>query len=339
MRHTLLLAILLAGCGSSKPRVVLYCAQDRPFAELVLADFLQQSKLDLAPKYDSEANKSVGLYRELQMEAQRPRCDVHWNNEILTTLMLAKTGIYEAYESPSGKPFKETDKSGDQTWYGFAARARVLLVNRNLVPEAEFPRSLLELTAPRWKGRVAMAKPTHGTTATQAVCLFEVLGPEAAKAFYRGLKANEVKILPGNKQVAEAVGRGEVAVGLTDTDDAMDEIKAGKPVAMIFPDAAGGTAEQPRLGTLLIPNTVAIVKNGPNTLGAKQLIDYLLSPAVEEALAKAGGYQIPLNPEVKVELPAALEPVRQAKPMQVDFAKAADLWETAQAFLRDEFAR
>jgi iron(III) transport system substrate-binding protein len=197
----------------------------------------------------------------------------------------------------------------------------------------------LDLTDPKWKGRIAMAKPLHGTTATHGACLFEVIGAAAAREFYRGLKANDVKILPGNKHVAEAVGRGDVAIGMTDTDDAMDEVLQKKPVTIVFADAAGGTAEFPRLGTLFIPNTVAVIKGCPNPVGARKLVDYLLSPAVEAKLATAGGFQLPLNPETEADLPAALQPARTAKPMQVDFAKAAELWDESQAFLRNEFAR
>ncbi len=335
---TCLFLTLATGCGRApNDRVVLYCAQDRPFAEAALADFTQRTGLNVAAKYDTEANKSVGLFRQLQLEASRPRCDVHWNNEILTTLMLAKQGVLEPYASPAATDYPAFAKATDHTWTAFAARARVLLVNTNLVKEP--PRHLLELADPKWKGQLAMAKPMHGTTATQAACLFEVLGKDAAQAFYRGLKTNGVQVLPGNKHVAEAVGRGDAAIGMTDTDDAMKEILAGRPVTMMFTDSDGGTDQHPRLGTLFIPNTVAVIKSGPNTAGARKLVDYLLSQDVEKRLATAGGFQIPLNPKVEADLPLALRPARQAKPMQVDFAKAAELWEQVQAFLRDEFAR
>ncbi len=333
-----LIITFAAGCGPApSDRVVLYCAQDRPFAEAALADFTKLTGLNVATKYDTEANKSVGLFRELQLEASRPRCDVHWNNEILTTLMMAKQGALESYASPAAADYPAFAKATDHTWTAFAARARVLLVNSNLLKEP--PRHLLELADPKWKGQLAMAKPMHGTTATQAACLFEVLGTDAAQAFYRSLKANAVQVLPGNKHVAEAVGRGDAAIGMTDTDDAMDEIIAGRPVAMIFSDSDGGTDQHPRMGTLFIPNTVAVIKGGPNPAGARKLVNYLLSQDVEKRLATAGGFQIPLNPKVEVDLPAALRPARQAKPMQVNFAKAAALWEQVQAFLRHEFAR
>jgi hypothetical protein len=79
--------------------------------------------------------------------------------------------------------------------------------------------------------------------------------------------------------------------------------------------------------------------NSPNPAGAKKLVDYLLSPSVEQKLAVAGGYQIPLNPNVIAELAPALMPARSARPMRVDFAKAAALWDEVQTFLRNEFAR
>src|SRR6266446_4804900 len=79
-----LLACAAAGCGgSAKNRVVVYCAHDREFAEEILEDFHRASGLEVVPRYDTEANKAVGLYEDLIREAGRPRCDVHWNNEIL----------------------------------------------------------------------------------------------------------------------------------------------------------------------------------------------------------------------------------------------------------------
>src|SRR5262249_15242937 len=155
-------------------------------------------------------------------EARRPRCDVHWNNEILATIRLQRQGLLEPYRSPSATPYPAAWKAADGSWHAFAARARVLLINtRRLadlgVPKDASPHGLLDLTAVRWKGLVAMAKPQAGTSATQAACLFQAWGREKAKAFYRGLRKNDVAILAGNKPVAEAVGRGEFPIGLTDT--------------------------------------------------------------------------------------------------------------------------
>ena len=330
--------LLTAGCTKPTERVVVYCAQDKEFAEGIFSDFHIESKLAVAPKFDTEANKSVGIAVELEAEAGRPRADVHWNNEILATIRLARKGLYEPYESPVAAPFPDWTKAKDKTWQAFASRARVLIVNTNLVSEAERPKSLFDLTNPKWKGKVAMAKPLFGTTATQAACLFEVLGPDAAKRYFRELKANDVQIVAGNKQSAVQVAEGRYAIGMTDTDDALIELNAGKPVAIVFPDR-DGHKDHPRMGMLYIPNTLAVVKGAPNPDGAKRMIDYLLRPGTEAKLAEGGGFQIPLNPKVTAKLPASLLVPGQVKPMAVDFEKAADLWDDAQSFLRDEFAR
>jgi iron(III) transport system substrate-binding protein len=330
--------VLFAGCTRPAERVVVYSAQDQEFAERVFADFAAGTGLSVMPKFDTEANKSVSLAAELEAEMARPRADVHWNNEILATIRLARQGVYEPYSSPNAAPFPTWTKATDGTWQAFAGRGRVLIVNTNLVPEADRPQSLLDLTDPKWKGKVAIAKPQFGTTATQAACLFEVLGGDRAKAFYRGLKANDVQVVAGNKQTATGVSEGKFAVGLTDTDDALIELNAGQPVAIIFPDR-DGHPDHPRMGVLYIPNTVAVVKGGPNPTGAKKLVDYLLRAETEAKLATGGGFQIPLNPQARAELPKALLAPTQAKAMAVDFEKAADLWAEAQAFLRDEFAR
>lgn len=326
----ILVLLTCLGCQRASDRVVLYCAQDQEFAREVLPAFTPQTGLAVAPHYDTESTKSVSLYLQIVSEADRPRCDVFWNNEILSTIRLQQQGLLEPYESPSAKDYPSFAKARDHTWHAFAARARILIVNTKLVKPEDMPTSLFELTEPKWKGKVAMAKPLFGTTATQAVCLFQVLGPEKAMEFYRGLKANGVHIVGGNKQVAEGVAAGQFAVGLTDTDDAIIEVEAGKPVAIVFPDQQGP-------GTLFIPNTVMIIKGGPNPAGAKKMIDFLLSPAVEKQLAESASRQIPLNPQVEAKLPKEIQTPKTAKAMAVDFEKAADQWDRAQEFLRREF--
>ncbi len=118
------------------------------------------------------------------------------------------------------------------------------------------------------------------------------------------------------------------------------------PVAMVFPDqivvAAGGDdalSGMPRgepLGTLMIPNTLAIVRGAERRTEAELLLDYLLSPAVEERLAGGPSAQFPLNPAVKARSRAA--PPGPLREMQVDFAAAAAMWDDSARFLREEFA-
>ena len=330
-------ALIIASC-SPQPRVVLYCAQDRDFAAQLVGEFALQTSIDIAPKYDTEANKSVALYEEIVREASRPRCDVHWNNEIIATIRLQKQGLLQPYTSPMARDYPPESRSKDGTWQAFAARARVLIVNRQAVPPGARPTSMFDMVAPRWRGQIAMAKPQFGTTASHAACLFAVLGKETASRYYQDLQRNEVQLVAGNKQVAELVGQGRYAFGWTDSDDAMLEVKAGRPVTIVFPDASGHP-HFARLGTLFLPNTVALIRDAPHPEEGRKLIDFLLRHDTEKRLAEGGGYQIPLNPRTPATLPAELAPALEAKKMNVDFEQAAEQWGEVQEFLRQQFAR
>ena len=206
------------------------------------------------------------------------------------------------------------------------------MVNTDLMAEPDRPRSIGELAEPKWRGRTGIAKPLFGTTATHAACLFAAWGEDRAKEYFRRLRENRVKILSGNKQVALSVAAGQLAFGLTDTDDAIEEVENGRPVAIVYPDQGEG-----QIGTLVIPNTLAIIKGSPNPEAARRLVNYLLSPAVEAKLAQGPSAQIPLHPSLA--LPAHLGLPGVFKRMEIDFSAAAEKWDAAAKFLRNEFAR
>jgi iron(III) transport system substrate-binding protein len=329
---------VLMGCGrgdddagGAKAHVVVYSSLDREFSEPVLEAYAKEAGVKVSPKFDIESTKTVGLTNLIIAEAARPRCDLFWNNEILNTLRLKEKGLLAPFQPSHAGDLPATFKAKDGTWYGFAARARVLIVNTKLVPEAKRPKGIMDLLDPYWKQGVAIAKPLFGTTATHAACLFAVWGDDKATKFFRDLKANGVSVVSGNKQVATAVSAGQVAIGLTDTDDAMGELQAGAPVTVIFPDRNPG-----ELGTLFIPNTLAVIKNAPHSEQAKALADYLLSPAIESTLAVGPSAQIPLLSSTSAK--AQVETPKTVHAMEVDFEQVVKIWDHVAAFLAAEFA-
>jgi iron(III) transport system substrate-binding protein len=326
------LSVAASGCRRrADNEVVVYTALDEDFSKPIFAAFAADTGAQVVPKFDTEATKTVGLTEAILAERQRPRCDVFWNNEILNTLRLERAGLLEEYPSPTAKPYPEWAKSPRGAWHGFAARARILIVNTQIVANDRRPKSIRDLADPKWRGKTGIAKPLFGTTATHAACLFAAVGNDEAQKLFRAMKQNEIRIEAGNKQVAVSVAAGRLAFGLTDTDDALTQIAAGDPVAIIYPDQGDG-----QLGTLFIPNTLAIIKGGPNAAAARKLVDYLLSAEVERRLAAGPSGQIPLNPEVDVE--TTVKTPRDVKAMEVDWQKAADRWADVAAFIRDEFA-
>jgi iron(III) transport system substrate-binding protein len=330
---TLVTAVVLmaaSGCwSSSNSEVVVYTALDREFSEPILRDFEKETGIKALAKYDVESTKTVGLVNEIIQEQNRPRCDVFWNNEILHTLRLQRLGLLDVYQSPPAAGFPENYRSPNHQWYGFAARARILIVNTNVVPKDQWPRSILELADPKWKDKVGIAKPLFGTTATHAAVLFAHWGAQRAEQFFRDVKQN-ARVLSGNKQVALAVASGELAFGLTDTDDAIIEKDNGMPIEIVYPDQG-----DEGMGTLFIPNTLCLIKGSSHSDHARKLIDYLLTAEVESRLAKGLSAQFPVNPAVTATSRA--QPTESVKWMAVDFSAAAERWDAAAKFLRDLF--
>jgi iron(III) transport system substrate-binding protein len=95
------------------------------------------------------------------------------------------------------------------------------------------------------------------------------------------LAANNPFLVDGNSDVVKTVGRGEASIGLTDSDDIADGQREGLPVAPL-----PMTAE-----TLLIPNTVAVVRGAPHPGPAQQLFEYLQSREVIARLVAAGAIE------------------------------------------------
>ena len=323
------LMLVIAGCiNQSEQEVVVYCALDKEFSDAILKDFEAETGIRVLPKFDQESNKTVGLANEILQQADKQRCDLFWNNEVLHTLRLKRNGALLSFDTDASKNFPPQFVSTDSDWFGFAARARVLLVNTNLLPDkAAWPTTVQDLVDPKWKNQCAMARPLLGTTATHAAVLYARLGEEQADQFFSQIVDN-VRIEGGNKQVAVNVSRGRYKFGITDTDDAIIEVEQGHSVAIVFPDQ--GPEQE---GTLFIPNTLAITK-GPNNDNAKRLLEFLLTKEVEEKLAEGSSAQIPLH--VGSSVKSRVEP-EEMKVMDVDFQKAADVWEKVKVRMTELF--
>ena len=287
----LLAAALLPSCQQGvSPELVVYTSVDQVFSEPILKIFEEQSGIRVLPVYDVEAAKTTGLVNRLIAEKKRPRADVFWNGEFAQTIMLKEKGVLSPYVSPNAIniPPRYVDTEG--YWTGFAGRGRVLLVNTKLVPADNYPRSIFDLIGDRWPAsRIGIAYPLFGTTATQAAALYAVLGPEKGRAFYKELHGRGVRVVDGCSVVRDMVAGGQLMMGLVDTDDAIGAIEAGAPVSMVFPD-------QDDMGTLIIPNTVALIAGAPHPNEAKAFIDFLLSPEVAGLLVNSGWSHIPLRP-------------------------------------------
>lgn len=250
--------------GEGAGRLVVYTSQDQVYSSTILETFRNETGIDIQVVYDSEAVKTVGLANRLLAERPNPQCDVWWSNEELRTRQLERQDVFRA-ENP---------------WRAFGYRSRVLVVNTNLLAPGDAPSSLLSLTNETWRGKVAFAYPMFGTTATHFLALRSHWGSARWQAWCRGLADNEPLVVDGNSVVVDMVGRGEAAIGMTDSDDVAAGRRKGWPVmAAAFEE------------TLAIPNTAAVVRGARHPREAQRLMDYLAGDSVADALIEADALQ------------------------------------------------
>jgi iron(III) transport system substrate-binding protein len=255
------LLALLPVWKANRHLVIIYASQDEVYAEPILQEFTKQTGIKVRAVYDNEAVKTVGLANRLLAERSHPQCDVFWNNEELRTRQLAAQNV-----------FRETDP-----WASFGYRSRRIVINTNRLALAAAPATVAELTNETWRGKIALAYPLFGTTATHFLALRQYWGEEKWNAWCRALQANNPFLVDGNSVVVKQVARGEAWLGLTDSDDIAAEQREGAPVAAL-----------PMIReTLLIPNTVAVTRGTPHPEEAQRLYDYLQRHEVVERLIAA----------------------------------------------------
>jgi iron(III) transport system substrate-binding protein len=324
MRMVLVGLLALLCCKSSAREVVVYTSVDQPFSQPVFAAFEKQTGIRVRAVYDTEETKSTGVVNRLIAEAAHPQADVFWANDPVRPFLLVERGLVEPYAAPNAAGIPAQFKAADGTWTGLAARAHVLLVNTQKVSPADVPRSIKALADPRWKGQSAIANPLFGTTTMHVAALFAAWGDERATAFLNELKANDVRIASSNGEVKRLVATGEVALGLTDTDDAHEALADGAPVEVVYPDQDGD-------GTPIMPTVVVLLKGAPHGEPGRQLVSYLLSADVEGMLA-ASAAQMPLRAGVAV--PKGVRAVGELRAFAMDYPRVARTMERIQPALR-----
>jgi len=86
----------------------------------------------------------------------------------------------------------------------------------------------------------------------------------------------------------------------------------------VFLDQTASSGEP--LGNLVIPNTLSLIRGGPNPEEAKKVFDFLLSAGVQKMLAESCA-QAPLLPGIPT--PEKVVRLDGIKPMKVDYGAAA----------------
>jgi iron(III) transport system substrate-binding protein len=206
-------------------------------------------------------------------------------------------------------------RSAKGEWIGISGRSRVINYNTKLVKADELPSSISELTQPKWKGKIAWA-PTNGSFQSFVTAMREIDGDAKTLQWLKGMKANQVKDYRNNTTIVEALGRGEVSLGLVN-NYYLPTVRKTKPN---IPVAAHYTTKD--AGSMINIAGVAIMDTTKQKPVVEKFIDYLLRPSSQSYFAKIN-YEYPLRK--KAVGPANQIPLAQINAPGINLSNLDDL--------------
>ncbi len=156
--------------------------------------------------------------------------------------------------------------------YAACRVSTLVLVHRQGTPS---PRRFDALTAPEWRGAVALGDPlTSGTSFTWSVFSYRAHG----EGYFQKLRANGAQLAGGNAAVLQKVESGEARVGVLLLENALAARARGSPIEIVYPED----------GAVTVPGYVAIFRSSRNRVAARAVYDFLLSPRGQQLIVEAG---------------------------------------------------
>jgi iron(III) transport system substrate-binding protein len=296
--------------------LTVYSARKEALMEPLVQAFQQTTGVEVTLK--SGAPGELALL--IEQEKGSPRGDVFFTTDAAGAEMLRQKGLLEPYQSPNAERVPDEFKAADGSWVGVVGRSRNIMINTSLIAEAEAPKSVFDLTQPRFNNKLAMASIREGGVRLWLASLLLERGEELTTKYINELKANGIKVLANHTEVAEAVARGEVAVGLQNHYYYVPKALAGAPVALVYPDQGPN-----EMGTLVTPLAMGILKGARNGPQAMAFVDFALSPAGQAPLTTQE-QEFPLVSGVGLGAATApgVRTIDQIKRPRLDWVKLAE---------------
>ncbi len=319
----LLLTVFLVACSPPQANVsptqagiqgklVIYSGRSEALIQPVIDAFItSHPNVEVLLKAGSNSQLANALIEE----KANPQAEIFITTELFTAQSLAEQNVFQSYPPIGAEKLPSEFIGVDNTWIGLTRRARVIMYNTDLISPQEAPKSILDLTDPKWKGQIAAAGSTNGSMQAQIAAMRQLLGENVTEEWLRGLLANEVTFFGGHTDVRKAVGAGEFKIGLVNHYYYYLQQAEGSPVGILFPDQGEG-----QIGLLTNATAIAVVAGAKNLPAAHAFVDYLVSPAGQELFSKLN-YEYPLLPGVPLHPDVqALDGLRLAN---VDVVQAA----------------
>ena len=292
---TILTGLGLAACGSEdKPgdkSITVYSGRAEALVKPVLDDFQRASGITVNVRYGDTASMAA----QLMEEGERSPADVFLAQDAGALGAVAKKGLFATLPEDLLQKVPTAYRAHSGEWVGVTGRSRVLVYNTSLVPAADLPKSVFELTEPKWSGKVGVA-PTNGSFQAFVTALRVQHGDARASKFLTDLKANGAVIRENNVQIVNDVVDGKLAVGLVNHYYIFGTAKergttVDKLPAQMYFFPGGDT------GALVNVSGVGVLRKAATDPDTRALVDYLLGSAAQTHFAEQT-FEYPLVPGV-----------------------------------------
>ncbi|WP_436762236.1 iron ABC transporter substrate-binding protein [Streptosporangium sp. V21-05] len=269
-----------AASPATGKKITVYSGRSESLVKPLLEKFTAQTGIAVEARYAATA----AMATQLLEEGEKSPADAFFAQDAGALGAVAKKGLFAPLPATAldKVPAAYRAKSGE--WVGVTARSRVLVYNPGLVPAAQLPASVFDLTDPAWKGKIGVA-PTNASFQAFVTAVTVQHGQDKAKEFLAGLKANDPQIREGNGPILEEVDSGKIAAGLINHYylGELAKEKGTTPDTLtaklhFFPDGDSGA--------LVNVAGVGVLRKAAQNPDAQALVTYLLSAEAQKYFAE-----------------------------------------------------
>jgi iron(III) transport system substrate-binding protein len=273
----LLLALALTACGSGGGEAVtIYSGRTSNLVGPILERFAEETGISVDVRYGDSAELALLI----EQEGERSPADVFFSQSPGATGYLAGAGRLAVLDDELLDRVDERFRNAAGAWVGVSGRQRVLVYNEDLVDPEDLPTSVQDVLEPPLAGQVAVA-PSNGSFQDFITAMVVTEGEDVARAFLDGLVRTDAPAYANNNAIVEAVGRGEVPMGLVNHYYNHRFLAEDPDLPSRNHLFAGDD-----IGALLIASSVSVIEGSEQADAAARLVAFLLSEEAQRYFAE-----------------------------------------------------
>ncbi len=286
--------LALATTPALAGEVNIYTSRQPELIQPIFDAFTAQTGIEVNVLYSGK-----GLIERMKAEGKRSPADLYITADIANVKAATDAGLTQPHGSTvvdEVVPAELRDAGGH--WFALTTRARVVYASKERVAEGAVT-TYEDLADPKWKGRICIRPGSHSYNLSLIAAMIAHHGPEQAREWVRGLKANLARTPQGNDRAqVKAVWAGEcdIAIGNTYYMGKMlakpDQRAWAESVNVVFPVFEGG-------GAHINISGAAVTQSSPNHDNAMKLIEFMLSAEAQKLYAELN-YEYPVRAGVAV---------------------------------------